>query len=136
MSSKITVEAVKTALEQVVAAEPGRVDKRVQNEQPPRYVANGKPFCLVAKVLARLGFSVGVLHALDREHPLGALNSGVQIAESRHPALKKIDDRAIQLLQYAQKKQDSGLPWGFILREAFTPPSRFSFRERHKPWLS
>lgn len=138
-ASKITVEAVKEALVDIVSDAGHVADPRAENEQPARYLSGGQPNCLVAHVLKRLGFSIGILRALDREHAVGNIShSGVQVAHSRHPALKKIDDKALALLQYVQNKQDAGMRWGRIVADAFTPGpwySRFS-KERCKPWLS
>lgn len=135
---KIPVSRVVEVLEEIAAAEPDRVDPRAEDGLLPRYLDKGQPNCLVAKALSRLGFSRGVLRALDREHPTGELvDAGVQVAESRHPALRKLDPTARALLQYVQQQQDRGLAWGRVTREALTPSRWFTRRDRErKPWLS
>lgn len=134
---RITVTDVRAVLEEVAQAEPDHTDPRVEDDQPVRYLVAGQPSCLVARVLSKLGFSTGILRALDRERPTGEIiRVGVKVAESRHPALRKIDARAIALLQYVQTKQDQGRPWGRIVRDAFSPGPWYSLRERNKPWLS
>lgn len=138
---RITVAAVRVALLAVAAEHPGRADRRVTDGLPARYVDRGRPNCLVALVLARLGFSTGVLRALDAEHPTGELvDAGVRVADSRHPALRKLDPLARQLLQHVQDGQDRGQPWARIVTSAFTPtriwgPLGSRLDRRSKPWL-
>lgn len=138
---RIHVADVRAALTEIAARHPDRRDPRVRDDLPPRYVHRGEPACLVALVLIRLGFSQGVLKALDQEHPTGALcEAGVRLAESRHPALRKIDPVARQLLQYVQDQQDRGQRWADIVRAAFTPVKPFTFAGLRwptstKPWL-
>ncbi len=136
---RITVNAVRAALEEAAAASPARVDHRVDAEQPARYVHSDRPDCLVALALAKLGFSVGVLKALDAEHPIGdPFTSGVCVAESRHPALRKIDDQAKFLLQWVQDQQSAGRTWGRIVLAAFKPKAVWRFKSwdmRRRPWL-
>ncbi len=136
---KITALAVRAALEQVAAAAPTHVDQRAADDLPARYVTGGQANCLVARVLERLGYSLGVLKALDNEHPVGELSApGVRVAESRHPALKKIDADAKVLLQWVQDKQDAGQTWGRIVEQAFRPKGVFEFESwdrRRRPWL-
>lgn len=133
----ITVADVKGALETVARADPDHVDRRPAEGLPSRYVEQGKPACLVARALARLGFSVGVLKALDAERPVGELLApGVRVEESRHPALRKLDPMALRLLQYVQDQQDSGRRWGRVVGDAFTTSVwRGPFDRRRKPWL-
>ena len=136
---KIGVSQVRAVLEDIAIEHPDRVDRRATDGLPARYAARGGPNCLVAMVLDRLGFSVGILKALDAEHPTGELfrAGGVQVAESRHPALKRIDPTARALLQYVQNQQDRGQRWGRIVRDAFSSNRFFERWERErKPWLS
>jgi len=136
---RITVAAVREALRAVADEEPDRVDRRAVDFLPARYIDGGRPNCFVALVLTRLGFSVGVLRALDEEHPTGELiHAGVRVAESRHPALKKLDPVARQLLQYVQDCQDRGERWGRIVNDALTPNKWFGqlWDRRHRPWLT
>lgn len=137
---KITVKDLEPVLKAIAEADPGHVDRRAAEGLLPRYVEHGKPNCLVARALSRLGFSVGVLKALDQEHPTGELvDAGVQVAESRHPSLKKLDPLAKQLLKYVQDQQDRGLSWGRVVADAFTARKEYFLgfrRERQrKPWL-
>lgn len=136
-SRKITVDDVKTALETVALTDPDHIDRRAAEGLPARYIDRGKPDCLVARSLAKLGFSTGVLKALDQEHPVGEiLHAGVRVEESRHPALRKIDPLALRLLQYVQDQQDNGQRWGRIVADAFsTSVWRTPFDHRRKPWL-
>ncbi len=136
---KITVHAVRAAMEQIAAAQPTHVDRRAADDLPARYVSGGIANCFVARVLEKLGYSLGVLKALDHEHPVGDLSApGVRVAESRHPALKKIDGDAKRLLQWVQDKQDAGQAWGRIVEQAFKPKGVWDFESwdrRKRPWL-
>ena len=135
---RITVTAVREVLEEIARDYPWRQDRRVTDERPVRYVDFGQPSCLVAHVLIRLGYSVGVLRALDAEHRTGELfrAGGVKVAESRHPALRRIDPTARRLLQYVQDQQDRGEAWGRIVAAAFRPSRFFPRLDRERrPWL-
>lgn len=141
MSRKpITVDDVEPVLKAIASADPDHVDRRAGEDLPARYVEHGKPSCLVARVLVKLGFSLGVLRQLDTEHPIGWLfDVGVPIAESRHPALKRIDPLAMQLLKHVQDQQDKGLRWGVIVVDALHVRKDWFFGDRRererKPWL-
>lgn len=140
---RITVAMVRAALVDIAARNPRRVDRRddhrVDAELPTRYAGRGGPACLVAQVLTRLGFTLGQLKALDAEHPVGELfTAGVRVTESRHPALRRLDDNAKALLQWVQDKQDAGHQWGRIVADAWRPRSVWKlarFDRRHRPWL-
>jgi hypothetical protein len=135
---RITVPAVRAVLEEVVAQYPNRIDRRAIDDLPARYIDRGQPNCLVALVLTRLGFSPGVLRALDQEHPTGSLvDAGAKVAESRHPALRKLHTDARLLLQYVQDHQDRGEQWSRIVVDAFKPRTWFTrrFDEARRPWL-
>lgn len=134
---RITVPAVAEVLRELAAEDPDRVDRRTGDGLPPRYIDRGRPNCLVAVVLTRLGFSPGVLKALDAEHGTGNVIAGVQVGESRHPALRKLDPYARRLLQYVQQQQDRGFRWGRIVNEAFAR-SHWPLRNdlERKPWIS
>ncbi len=136
-TKKITTETVTRVLAQIVEADPDHVDPRTSDGLMPRYVHRGRPNCLVATVLSRLGFSLGVLRALDEEYPTGELrHAGVQVATSRHPALRRIDPAARALLAHLQRQQDRGWAWGRIVRDALTPARFFAGRDRReRPWL-
>jgi hypothetical protein len=129
---RVTVADVRRALGAVAALEPDRVDPRAVEGQPARYVDAERPNCLVARVLFRLGFPLGVLSALDAEHPPGDLfHVGVRVADSRHRALRRLDPAARALLQYVQDRQ--GQRWGTIMRGALRP-GLFSLVLRRRPW--
>ncbi len=133
---RITVASVRDALRAVAADNPGRAC-RPAGGRPARYVRRGAPDSLVALALARLGFSTGVLTALDQEHPVGeVVLSGVTVAESRHPALAKLDPLARQLLAYVQDRQDAGKTWDHIVTEALRPPALLFLRRQRKPWVA
>lgn len=136
---KIHVSDIRAALEEIVAANPEHADPRVEDDLPPRYVAQGKPTCLVAMVLMKLGFSIGVLKALDAEPRIGDVINpgGARIAESRHPALRRIDPIALRLLCHIQDQQDRGCRWKQIVTSAFQRHRHFGayWDRRQKPWL-
>lgn len=137
-SSKIDVDQVRTAMNEVVFTAPGHVDRRAENTLPARYVEHGEPVCLVAKILMKLGYSIGVLKELDREYPMGEIvHAGVLIGSSRHPALRKIQPEAIALLQFLQDRQDRGWTWSQIALKAFEPKGLMlaKFDQRNRPWL-
>ncbi|GAA3751466.1 hypothetical protein [Micromonospora maritima] len=119
----ITVERVRRALEQLAAERPDHRDPRPAQGQPPRYVTNGEPACLVAHVLHRLGMSVGALRELDREP--GRFGAGVRIRDSRHPALRVMSRPALDLLAYVQFVQDAGFAWGAAVEDAFAEQHRY-----------
>ncbi len=136
---RIGVDAVRAAMEEIGAAFPAYIDRRAADDLPARYVDRGHANCFVAKVLEKLGYSLGILKALDAEHPVGELcAAGVRVAESRHPALKKIDAQAKTLLQWVQDQQDAGRAWGRIVKDAFKPKAVWGFESRDRkkrPWL-
>lgn len=138
-AKRIDVRAVRQALDTVARRDPYRKDRRVKDGLPARYIDQGQPNCLVAAVLVELGFPTTLLRDLDRERPVGALfSAGVDIAESNHPALKRIDPVARQLLQYCQRRQDSGYLWQYIAEEAFQGNGWLTtkWNLRKKPWLA
>ncbi len=134
----VSVAQVRAVLEGIAEEYPWRRDQRQREEHPPRYVEWGKPNCLVAMALLRLGFSLGLLRALDAEHPVGDLfQPGVRIAESRHPALARLDPAALALLAHVQEAQCRGRSWGRIVRDAFARSKWFPGRDlERKPWLT
>lgn len=135
---RITAAEVRTALEDVADTDPRHIDQPAGAGLPARYIANGRPDCLVARVLVRLGFSVGVLRALDEEYPVGELCApGVHLAESRHPALRKLDPLALRLLDYVQNQSERGVPWGRIVARTFATTMRVPIVwKRNRPWLA
>lgn len=137
-TKKIDVAQVRVVLERIAATEPGRRDRRA-GVLPARYLDQGQPNCLVALVLHDLGISIGVLRALDREYPTGEIiHAGVRVVESRNPALRRFTPNALKLLDYVQRRQDDGQPWGALIKQALTP-DRFTapwLSRRRKPWLN
>ncbi len=136
--TRVTVEEVRELLELIASSDPKHVDESHHDGDLPRYVVDDRPDCLVARVLAELNFSVAVLRQLDNEHPTGELvRAGARVAESRNPALRRIEPAARALLQYVQDRQDRGVAWGKAVRAALTRRifhlERFD-RER-RPWL-
>ena len=135
---RIDVADVRTVLEEIAAESPDHRDRRAEDGLPARYMDDqGRPACFVARVLIRLGFAPTILKALDSEYALGEISPRVRIQESSHPALKKISGDARRLLQYIQDRQDAGLRWGRIVKDAFridklSLPRRVRAR---KPWL-
>ncbi len=134
----ITVARVREILTEIVEEHPLRRDARLKPDERPRYVEWGHPNNLTAMLLLRLGFGLGVLTALDAEHPVGDLFvPGVLVAESRHPALNRLEPAARDLIAYLQTQQHRGRAWGAIARDAFNL-NRFWFpgRDRRtKPWM-
>jgi len=114
---------VRAALVAVSALNPGRHDARPGDGLTARYVNDdGRPNCLVAHVLLRLGITIHVLRALDQEYPTGELvRPGVKITETRHKALRRLDPDAQALLGYVQDRQEAGARWDRIVEEAFNP---------------
>lgn len=138
-ATRVDVRAVRTALDTVAARHPYRKDRRAKDGLPPRYIDQGQPNCLVAMVLVELGFPPTLLRELDRELPVGTLHrEAVDIAESRHPALRRMDPLARQLLQWCQRRQDSGCIWQYIAEEAFKINGWTTTKHnlRRKPWLA
>lgn len=138
-SHTVHVADVREALTRVVAANPGRTDRRIEDHLNPRYLDHGRPTCLVAEVLLELGFRITLLQALDRECHVGHVASaGVRIRDSRHPALKRLHPAARTLLQHLQSRQDRGVGWHDIAEHAFKPRSvwRLAKHDREaRPWL-
>lgn len=134
----ITVAAVRAALFDVAGRNPRRVDPLAVDGEPTRYVVKGRPSCLVAAVLHRLGYSTAVLRSLDHEHPTGEIaRIGVPVSESRHKKLNRIEPAARALLQYVQDAQDRGKTWGAVVDAAFRR-SRWrseGYLRQRKPWL-
>lgn len=138
-ATKVHVSDVRDALDAVAGRHPYRKDRRHSDSLPPRYIDQGQPACLVALILIELGFSANLLRDLDRERPVGTLHTaGVQISESQHPALRRIDPLAMQLLRYLQGMQDSGYLWSFLAQEAFKVSawSPVKWQLRRRPWLA
>jgi hypothetical protein len=135
----ITVADIKTALDHIVAEAPDRTDRRIEDHLNPRYLDHGQPTCLVALLLIALGYRTALLRDLDREHSVGHVAAtGVRIAESRHPALKRLDPKARTLLQFLQTRQDRGMCWDYIAEQAFKPRHLWtlpSTDRRARPWL-
>lgn len=135
---RIDVPLVRIVLEQIAAEEPEHRDGRITDGLCARYIHQGQPNCFVARVLDRLGFSIGVLKALDAKLPIGEMvHTGVRIEESDHPALRRLTPNARQLLAFVQRQQDRGWAWGKIVRDAFSldPWVLPRWNRQRKPWL-
>jgi hypothetical protein len=109
--NKKTVSDVFRILDELVADNPERVDRRSQGlDQPPlRYVENGQPNCLVAVLLHRLGVSVGVLRQLDREG--GKFGGGILLWATEHAIRRRFTKPAWLLLDALQGVNDLGCTW-------------------------
>lgn len=145
----ITVEMVRTAINIVVfESGPRTVEspelpceyRRLCDEtfcRFPRYSRNGAAVGLVAKVLVQLGYPQQLLLDLDREHEMGeVIHPGVKLRRSRNAALTRIDAKGIELLNYLQEHQKTGVSWGDLSLLAFGPnwtPKLIDRRRR--PWL-
>lgn len=104
---KYDVEQVRRVLDEVVAEDPGRVDRRAEVEgMSCRYTEHGACACLAAHILNRLGFSVGKLKALDRAA------EGDPIALSVSGLHTRFTPTAFEMLCYLQGLNDRGWSWG------------------------
>lgn len=102
-----TRAVVLDVLDAVANDHPDRIDRRPAGDLPPRYIDHGDPACLVALVMNRLGVSIGVLRAMDREN--------VRIAHSRHPVRRRFTADAWGLLAALQWDNDRAWStWGAI----------------------
>lgn len=123
------VAQVREAMEAVCAETPEYADQRARCS----YLERGKPTCLDAAILARLGVSTGLLRDLDKE--------GTRINATRHPLRRRFTEQAWELLTYLQNSNDAGTPWGRIREEAFRPnPYWWRVNRRYAlaamPWLT
>lgn len=77
-----------------------------------RYVVDGKPDCLIGKVLHRLGVPIGDLARCDSDGgvPAGILNE-------RLPGVT-FDAQALVFMGFAQSAQDHGHSWGTAYQRA------------------
>lgn len=112
----ITAEQAITALREVVAGNEDYV------YQPPVgsmcvYVHDGKPSCLVAQVLSKLGVGIDDLGRLDHKST-DHFDSPVPVTAYRLSDHMPIEDRASGILGYAQSRQDLGETWGEALAAA------------------
>lgn len=94
-------------LKEISEEYPDRTDPRSGTQQC-RYIGNGRPQCLVAEVLSRLGVSTKSLSQLDRE----CRGQPVQLSGSKHPSVRRFTRSARDLLDFVQRVQDSGRTWG------------------------
>jgi hypothetical protein len=133
----ITFAEVAAAARAVAAEKPDWIDVRAVRDLEPRYVEHGKPCCLVAEVLTRLGWSKTNLKQLD--HEPGRSGGGIKFAESRNLMLRRIDPLGLQLLDYLQRHQDTARTWGEVVADAFRPEPSSPYWSRAdllgKPWL-
>lgn len=138
-ASRHTVESLRPLLRDLAVEFAGCYDERARKGQLSRYLHAGEPGCLIAVVLTRLGFSVGVLGELDREASQRRTpNAGVRINASRHPIHGRFDRKALWLLDYLQQQQDACRSWDEAIRSAFCAPDWVhpAAITRTKPWLS
>lgn len=132
---KHSLERIVCLTSEIVAQYPDRVDARAGRGLAPRYVEHGEPCCLVAEVLARLGWSVSQLKLLDSEGPRKHKGGGVQLSLSRNPLLRRISPDGLMFLDYIQRRQDRKRPWSRVVAEAFKRESP-GFRDRQlRPWV-
>ncbi|QIZ37829.1 hypothetical protein [Saccharopolyspora sp. ASAGF58] len=119
MKDKIGLDRARGELRAIAAESPERVDPRIGRGLAPRYVENGQPACLVAEVLAWLGWSIEQLKQLDREGPRdsGRSQGGVRLAKSRHKALRCIEPQGLTALAAVQDQQDrcGWWNWGHVV---------------------
>ena len=120
-NQKIDVPDVRAALDLVVAEQPDRKDRRAANRLEPRYVEDGAPACLVAAVLHRLNFTLGLLKSLD--HEAGRHGGGVVLSDSKSPIRRRFTPEAWALLAFLQKENDRRGTWEQARREAFSVDS-------------
>lgn len=121
----ITLTQARTALKEVVA-EHGDDFRYVSpaGRAPGCYnVWEGKPHCLVAKILAHLGVEVVQLCEADERDGDKPPLSGVDVGEFVHRTNTEITTQALDYLSDAQSKQDAmhtgtGRPtWGTVRDE-------------------
>ncbi|MGW5220958.1 hypothetical protein ACWEQA_24125 [Nocardia sp. NPDC004085] len=117
---RFDVADIQTVLVAIVSADPDRRDQHVATGHTPRYVVAGRPCCLVAVVLSELGFSLGVLRALDREsrQPTRRAVTTIELSESEHPILNRFTPAARALLELLQRRQDRRQPWAQVVSDA------------------
>lgn len=75
------------------------------------YVHDGKPSCLVGHVLHRLGLALPPSEQ-------GMSNGWLAVVSADKDHRYPFDDAAIKLLAQVQARQDGGMPWGLVVREA------------------
>ena len=136
---RISLATVRRVLLDVAAEYPDRVDPRVERGLPPRYCEHGRPACLVAEVLTRLGWTIVQLRELDREGQMPAKASvgGTPLAHSRNRRLRRIELTARRMLDELQRQQDRGWSWSravaWVLQE--DSHGRYWRASGHvKPW--
>jgi hypothetical protein len=112
------VADVRRVLDELVAEDPERGARRAREGAPARYLDHGKPDCLVAVVLHRLGASLGVLRALDQES--GSKGAGAMLRFVQHPWRRRVEPLAWDLLCFLQRENDAGASWGQARTQAFT----------------
>lgn len=103
---RIGVDEVATVLEELAGEFTDRVDPRSQTAHQ-RYVSCGQATCLVAVALERLGFSPASIATLDQE----AKGRPVAFVDSKSAVAQRFTHQARELLDTAQRFQDSGDTW-------------------------
>lgn len=109
--TRYDVDAVRAVLDQVAAEHPDKVDRRPDGGLHPRYIEHGRPACLVAVILTRLGVSKGKLRQLDQEDR--------RVGESADPLWRRFTRDARGLLHYLQSQNDGAETWSQARRAAF-----------------
>ncbi|ASU81532.1 hypothetical protein CDO52_00875 [Nocardiopsis gilva YIM 90087] len=121
--SRIDHHAVIRVLHAIAADDPDRVDPRAAT-RGCRYVSHGHPQCLAAEVLVRLGVPVRSVAQLDREQR----GRPIELAASKHPAVRSLTGPARELLDFVQSIQDGGRTWGDAVAWATDPRSLRTLR--------
>lgn len=135
MGHRTDVETVRRVLDEVVAEEPARVDRRAASGMLcGRYTEHGKPCCLVGEMLYRMGYSIGRLKVLDR----AADGNPVQLRGS--DLGRRFTPLAFDLLCYLQRLNDWGWSWERIREDALSISGGWArhrrYRYRGKEWLA
>lgn len=85
-----------------------------------RYVADGAPCCLVARIMHNQGATVAALRELDRE----GNGHGVRISASRAAVARRYTRGALELLDFVQRIQDSGSTWDVVAARVLRATNR------------
>lgn len=110
-----TVQDVREALDAAAQAHPERVGLRTaQGRKAGFYAYHGKPCCLVGDILLRLGFSMGLIKALDNQEEGGPVlfrNSGLH---------RRFEPLAFEMMCCIQKINDRGHTWARVREDVLT----------------
>lgn len=133
---KHTAAQVMRALDELINEDPERVDRRAATGRLEcRYVEHGRPACLAAAVLDRMGFSTGLLKTLDHELRDGS----VLLWGSRTPIRRRFSDPAWELLSALQACNDNGQTWEQARANVMDPHTwigrRWHLTSVGRPWM-